>query len=235
MTPDGASGGNAGHGLPFLRLLQISSPTFPIGGFAYSQGLEAAVTARVVIDERTARDWLLGLLAHALATLDLAVFARVHRALAIGDVVAAQRWDAFLLASRATAELQTEDRHLGRAMARARRTLSGEGALGTDGQWMPESFASAFAAATVRFSVELRPALEAFAFNWAEAQTSAAVRLVPLGQGAGMRILAAAGEAIPAAADKALALSDDEVGATAPHHALLSIAHETQYSRLFRS
>jgi urease accessory protein len=92
-----------------------------------------------------------------------------------------------------------------------------------------------FALAARRWDVPLAAAAQGFAFAWAEAQTSAAVRLVPLGQSAGQRILAASAAVIPAVVAHALALADEEIGATAPRLAIASAWHETQYSRLFRS
>jgi len=218
--------------LSLLRLLQLASPALPIGAFAYSQGLEPAVSAGLVRDEATAGAWLLGLLAGPLAHQDLPIFARLYRAQADGDPGAAARWDAFLLAGRPTSELQAEDRHLGAALARVLVTL-GLPAEAPSGA--ASTFAGQLARATVHYDVDLDTALATFAFMWAEAQTSAAVRLVPLGQSAGVRILARAASAIPATVDGALALGDDELGGAAPGLALLSAAHETQYSRLFRS
>lgn len=218
--------------LSFLRLLQLASPALPIGAFAYSQGMEPAVNAGLVSDEVTAAAWLLGLLRGPLAHQDLPIFARLYRAHAASDAVEVARWDAFLLASRPTSELQTEDRHLGGALARVLATL------GVPPQVPPvpvSTLASQLARATAHYRVDLRTALQTFAFMWAEAQTSAAVRLVPLGQSAGVRILASAATTVPAAVDTALALGDDELGGAAPGLALLSTAHETQYSRLFRS
>ncbi|MES1206765.1 MAG: urease accessory UreF family protein [Pseudomonadota bacterium] len=238
MTMTAEGDGPSGR-LAFLRLLQLASPTLPIGAFAYSQGLEPAVGAGLVGDEDSARAWILGLLAQTMTHVDLAVFVRLHAAAAAGDTATARRWNAHLLASRATAELQAEDLHLGSALARVLATLGLVPGAGDDREAPaagPErTYAWMFAFAAARFGVGLRPALEAFAFNWAEAQTSAAVRLVPLGQSAGLRILSAAIEAIPSAVDRALALVDDEIGAAAPRLALLSTAHEVQYSRLFRS
>jgi urease accessory protein len=75
----------------------------------------------------------------------------------------------------------------------------------------------------------------AFAFGWAENMMQSAIKAVPLGQGAGQRILARLAAGIPAAVDHALALSDDERQAFTPMLAILSAQHETQYSRLFRS
>ena len=91
------------------------------------------------------------------------------------------------------------------------------------------------ALAAVRFDVPAGAALAGHAFAWAEAITAAAVRLVPLGQSAGQRILAAAGAAIPAVVARALVLPDEELGAAAPGQAIASATHEGLYSRLFRS
>lgn len=224
--------------LAFLRLLQLASPALPIGAFAYSQGLEAAVAAGLVSDEASTSAWISGLLAGPLAHQDLAIFARLHRGWSAGDTSAVRRWNDILLASRATAELQAEDRHLGAALARVLLTLGlpeADPARAHDLGVPRPTLTALFALATARFEIALPQALETFAFTWAEAQTSAAVRLVPLGQSAGVRILADLARAIPAAVDAALALPDDDIGGAAPGHALLSVAHETQYSRLFRS
>jgi urease accessory protein len=177
------------------------------------------------------------LLAGPLTTLDLAVFGRIHRAFGAGDTRGAWRWNDFLVASRSTAELQAEDRHLGAALGRVLVTLGIADVERDGGPGKPAAptFVTMFALATARWKVDARPALEAFAFAWAQAQTSAAVRLVPLGQSAGVRILADAARAIPSLVDRALAIDDDDIGAAAPTQAVLSSGHEVQYSRLFRS
>jgi urease accessory protein len=97
------------------------------------------------------------------------------------------------------------------------------------------TYATMFALAVVRWQIPLHTALDGFAFAWLEAQTSAAVRLVPLGQSAGQRILLELGARVPAAVAHAFTLGDDDLGAAAPAHAIASAHHETQYSRLFRS
>ena len=222
----------ASEGLALLRLLQLASPALPVGAFAYSQGLESAATAGLVTDEATASEWILGLLQGPFAGIDLAIFARLHAAFASGDATAAGRWNAFLMASRASAELQAEERHLGTALARVLVTL---GLLGHVDDVASPTFAQMFALATARWSIGVRASAQALAFTWAEAQTSAAVRLVPLGQSAGVRILAAVGGVIPAAVEHALSLGDAALGGAAPMQALLCTAHESQYSRLFRS
>jgi urease accessory protein len=190
-----------------------------------------------VSDEASARAWIVSLLESQLATLDLAVLARLWQAWGDEESAAPARvatWSAFLLASRPSAELQQEDRHLGGALA---RVLAGLG-LPEAAAWTARddvTHAAMFALAARRWEVPLAAAAQGFAFAWAEAQVSAAVRLVPLGQSAGQRILAAAAAAIPATVARALALPADEIGAASPRLALASAWHETQYSRLFRS
>jgi urease accessory protein len=222
-----------------LRLLQLASPTLPIGAFAYSQGLEPAVVSGRVSDEASASRWILGLLQGPVTTMDLAVFVRIHAAFAAGDEAAAWRWNAFLFASRGTAELQAEDRHLGAALSRVLDTLGLavplSGIARAAETATPPTFVAMFAGAAAAWNIEAQSALSAFAFTWAEAQVSAAVRLVPLGQSAGVRILAAAAATIPTAVARAQALEDTQVGGAAPLQAILSSMHETQYSRLFRS
>jgi urease accessory protein len=224
----------AATGVALTRLLQIVSPTLPIGAFAYSQGLEQAVASRWVTNEDEARDWVLGLLRHTLGTLELPVVARMVGAWRTGDGAAVERWSAWLLASRPTRETRDEDRQLGAALARTLAALDVPGAAAWAGRDQA-TLAALFALAVAHFAIPLEAALTGHAFAWAEAVTSAAVRLVPLGQSAGQRLLAAAGEAIPGVVAAALTLEDDELGATAPGQAIASAWHETLYSRLFRS
>jgi urease accessory protein len=220
--------------LPLLRLMQIVSPALPIGAFAYSQGLEQTVAEGWVTDEEEATAWLLGLLESSFGTLDLPVLARLLVAWRAGDRAAVGRWSAWLAACRPTRELRAEDRQLGAALARVLETLGVPEAAG----WTTDlhvTHATMFALAAAHFEVPVPAALSGHAFAWAESITGAAVRLVPLGQSSGQRMLAAAGQAIPRVVQRALGLLDDELGAATPGQAIASARHETLYSRLFRS
>jgi urease accessory protein len=196
------------------------------------------VSAGWVRDETQASAWILGLLGSQLGRLDLPLLRRLYDAWggqeSDASVRAVSAWSRFLIASRPSAELQTEERHLGAALA---RVVGGLG-LPEAADWASRgdvTYATIFALAARRWNVPVAAAAQGFAFAWAEAQTSAAVRLVPLGQSAGQRILAAAATTIPDVVVRALALPDDEIGAAAPRLAVASAWHETQYSRLFRS
>jgi urease accessory protein len=218
----------------FLRLLQLVSPALPIGAFAFSQGLEMAVELGWVRDEATARAWLLGSLEDGLARLELPLVARLHPAWRAGDTSAVERWSELLLASRETYERRLEEAQLGRALA---RLLGDQGVPGA-GAWVGSphvTHVGMFSLGAASFGVPLETTLFGFAFAWAEAQLGAASRLVPLGQLAAQRVLAACVPKIPEAVALARSLPDATIGATLPGLALASALHETQYTRLFKS
>jgi urease accessory protein len=222
------------RGVALARLLQLVSPALPIGAFAYSQGLEQAVASGWVTDEASARDWLLGLLTHAMTTLDLPVLERLIDAWRSDDLERVEAWSAWLAACRPTRETRAEERQLGAALARALAAIDVREAVGWEAR-AHVTQAAMFALAAARFEIPTGAAMVGYAFAWAEATTSAAVRLVPLGQSAGQRLLAAAGDEIPEAVERARDLVDDELAATAPGQAIASALHEALYSRLFRS
>jgi urease accessory protein len=217
-----------------LRVLQLASPALPIGAFAYSQGLEAAVELGFVHDQASALEFLSGVLAHGLVRLELPLLARLQAAFANGDDAAAERWSWLLLASRETSERRAEEQQLGRALA---RLLADQGVVEA-GPWFRRASVThlgMFALAGASFSVPPAALAPAFAFAWAENQAGALARLTPLGQLAAQRLLSALGALVPAACVAADALSDADIGATLPGLALASALHETQYTRLFKS
>jgi urease accessory protein len=224
----------APNGVALTRLLQLVSPALPIGAFAYSQGLEQAVASGWVTDEASAAQWLLGLLQHAMTTLDLPVLERLIDAWRMDNRVRVDAWSAWLAACRSTRETRAEERQLGGALARALAAIGVREAEGWE-TCAHVTQAAMFALAAARFAIPTAAAMAGYAFAWAEATTSAAVRLVPLGQSAGQRLLAAAGDEIPEAVERARDLADDELAATAPGQAIASALHEALYSRLFRS
>jgi urease accessory protein len=217
-----------------LRLCQLVSPALPIGGFNFSQGLEYAIHAEWVCDESSALQWICGLGCHAVGTLDIPVLLRLHAAWARADLTSVTRWSQFLIASRETAELRAEDRHLGRALAKVLTELK----LDAAADWTQRSdstLATLFALASVRWGISATDSACGHLWSWAENQVLAAVKTVPLGQSAGQRMLDALIPEIPAIVEHATAMTDDGIGNSAPLHWIASAAHETQYTRLFHS
>jgi urease accessory protein len=221
---------SADHVHDRLQLLRLASPSLPIGSFAYSQGLEQAVEQGLVRDETTAADWLLGLLEHVHAGQELPLFVRLYRAWSDGDAALAADWNDRLIALRETNELRAEERDTGASLARLLKDL-GIIDMDVDGH----GYTSLFACAAAHLGIALPEAAGGFAWAWSQNQVAAAVRLVPLGQTAGQRILARLIEAIPAVVVQGLACDDADIGFSAPGLALASARHERQYTRLFLS
>lgn len=217
-----------------LRLWQLISPALPVGAYAYSAGLEYAVDCGWVGDESGAREWIDGQLQHSLCTLDVPVLARLYRAWQAHDVDAIKVWNTFLLASRESQELRNEDLHLGAALAQLLPALEIEEA--SDWQTPQQSsYASLFSLAAARWEIPLVDTAQGYLWAWSENQVAAAIKLIPLGQTAGQRILSHISQRIPPAVERGLQLIDNDIGAMAPAVAIASARHETQYSRLFRS
>lgn len=222
------------NNLASLRLWQLISPALPVGAFAYSQGLEYAVEEGWVHDEKSTQQWISGLLSHSMSALDIPVLARLFKAWQQNDLSSVMYWNHYLQASRESSELLTEDRQVGSALKQLLHDLNIHKA--TDWPETPKpSFATMFSLAASHWTVTLNEACQGYLWSWSENQVAAAIKLVPLGQTAGQRILSSIIEDIPQAVETGLALADDEIGAAAQGLGIASALHETQYTRLFRS
>lgn len=217
-----------------LKLLQLASPAFPIGAYAYSQGLEGTVETGAVRTEAQAQAWITGLAQHHLQCVDLPILARIYNAARVADTHSVHAWAQWLYASRESAELRLETAQMGRACAQALCALE----IDVAPAWRDLPYASTaalYALAAVQWQVALGDIAHAYAWSWAENQTACAIKLVPLGQTAGQRMLRHIADVLPQVVTAALELSDEELGFFAPGLALGSALHETQYTRLFRS
>jgi urease accessory protein len=218
--------------LTLTRLLQLASPALPIGAYSYSQGLEAAIDARVVHDEATTLRWIRDVLELTVSRMEAPLFLRLHAAWIADDEAAAREWNDTLLASRESAELRAETAQMGYSLVRLLTELREPHPFDA---WSEVSMTSAYTWWAARCGIDAPSALVAYLWSWAENQVMAALKAVPLGQSAGQRMLFALGSCIAEHAAKAQSLDGDALGGLALAFAILSSRHETQYSRLFRS
>ena len=220
-----------------LELMQLASPALPVGGFSYSEGLEAAVEAGLVRDEAQAGDWLLDQLRLSLARADLPVLAQALPAWQSGDLVRIRALNDWVQQTRESAELRQQTQQMGRSLAEWLKNRHQPDARVAQLAALPPAptWPVAFALAASHSGAPLRDVLLSFGFGWAENMVQAAMRSVPLGQSAAQRMLARLIEALPDAVQQAAELSDEQRQAFTPMLAILSAQHETQYSRLFRS
>lgn len=222
-----------------LLTLWLASPALPVGGFSYSEGLEAAVDAGLVRDEASATTWLTDQLHLSLARADLAVVAQAIPAWRASDLDRVRALNAWVLRTRETQEFRLQTEQMGRSLQAWAQSLGefGGGVLQQlqTADLQPPSYPVAMACAAAASGAPLPDSLAGFAFGWAENMVQAAIKSVPLGQSAGQRMLAQLVRQIPEAVAHAITLDDEGRQAFTPMLAILSARHETQYSRLFRS
>lgn len=220
-----------------LQLIWLASPALPIGGFSYSEVLEAAVDRAGVTSEGATSAWLLDQLQMSLARADLPVVAKAIPAWRRHKLGAVSELNEWMLQTRESSELRLQTEQMGRSLMDWLRNQHPDNAqlLADTHACASPTYPIAFALAVSLTFADVRDCLTSFAFGWAENMTQAAVKSVPLGQSAGQRILASLAAQIPAAVADAMALMDSERQAYTPMLAILSAQHETQYSRLFRS
>ena len=220
-----------------LELMQLASPALPVGGFSYSEGLEAAVEAGLVRDEAQAGNWLVDQLQLSLGRADLAVLAQALLAWQAHDLARIAALNDWVQHTRESAELRQQTQQMGRSLAEwLKNRATPDARVAQLAALRPApTWPVAFALAAAQSGAPARDVLLAFGFGWAENMVQAAMRSVPLGQSAAQRMLARLIDALPDAVQRAAALGDDERQAFTPMLAILSAQHETQYSRLFRS
>jgi len=215
-----------------LHLLQFASPALPIGGYSYSQGLETALEDGLVHDADSARAWIARCLDEVAARWDAPLLWRMLKAFEARDGAAVRAWGDCFLAARDTAELRAETVQMGYSLARLVEELgvADTGVLGAD-----ITLPLAYACAVDALAIGHEEALLAMLFAWAENQVLVCVKSVPLGQVAGQRMLLSLRPAIEAAAVTARGLADAELSNWTPGLSLLSMRHEVQHGRLYRS
>ena len=247
------------------RLLSWLSPAFPIGAFGYSHGLETAVESGLVRDATSLQSWISGILTNGSGRIDADILCGAHRAAVAGALAILAAVNRRGLAYRATAELALESAAQGEAFLAtcravwpdpflkewaAGRVRSASPDLGSpepdtgspENNGSPDSragaavcYAAAVGAAAARSAIPLETALVAYLQAMASNLVSAALRLGLIGQSGGQRIVAALEPVVIRAAYDAMARGPDDFGAATVAVDLASMAHESQYTRLFRS
>ena len=219
------------------RLLAWLSPSYPIGAFSYSSGIEWAVELGDIADAATLEHWLAVVIGEGSGFCDGVFLAHAHRAAADNDDAALRAVGELAVAFAPSRERHLETTAQGRAFLDVTRAAWPTSALDrlpalADA---PIALPVAVGAAAAGHGIPLAWALHGFLHAQTANLISAGVRLVPLGQTDGQRVLAALESRISATAARALACPLDEVGGAAFRADLASMRHETQYTRLFRS
>lgn len=222
-----------GNSANLSRLFQLISPSLPIGAYTYSQGIEWAVEEGWIRNQEELRDWLQGLLENAICYQELPLFIRMYRAWQDQNSATLDKWNEYCLASRETLELRQEESNRARAFADVLKAVAE-----IDDQTllrMKKSQLACFSYACVNWNIDLHQACEGLLWSWLENQILAAVKIIPLGQTAGQKLVFELSALLTGVIDKALLVDDDDIGSSSFALSIASSKHETQYTRLFRS
>jgi urease accessory protein len=220
-----------------LPLLIWLSPAFPVGAYAYSHGLEWVVEAGDIVDARSLEAWLADLIEFGALRSDAILFSAAFRRAAAGDWPGFIEANALAVAVAGSAERRLETTAQGAAFVAAAQAAWDCEPLrrlhaAPDGRI---AYPIAVAAAASGHDLPLGASLEAFSLAQAANLVSAALRLGPIGQTDGQKILAALFSPIRHLADEAHRASLADLGGCAFRSEIAAMRHESQYSRLFRS
>jgi len=215
-----------------LRLMQLSSVSLPVGGYAFSQGLEFAIERGWIRNSQQVSEWLEQQLLYAVAQTDLPLLRLAMTAAEAQQQKQLQHCNDLALACRETRELRLTDSAMGEAMNRLMVSLAVPQPLPSSGGL---SFVVLFGIAAQHWQIGYPTAALGFLWSWLENQVAAATKLVPLGQTQAQQLLGELQPLLPEAISRAEQVEEDEIGSGLQGLAIASAGHETQYSRLFRS
>ena len=224
----------------YFRLQQLISPSLPIGAFTYSQGMEWAVESGWISDAESLHVWLDSVLSGTMISMELPLLLRLADCVERGDAEACYDWSLYLLSCRETSELRAEEQQRGQAFATLLDKLPEASVWPelNDVMWrnsMDTNQLAGFALACHKWGIRREDMLRGYLWSWLENMVIGAVKLIPLGQSDGQRVLFRFTDTLDEACQAAFSVEDDDIGASSPAQAIASSLHETQYCRLFRS
>jgi urease accessory protein len=220
-------------GQGILPLFAWLSPSYPVGCYAYSHTLEWAVEAGDVLDAESLIAWLRDQMTLGFGRNDAILMSHAYRVVEAGDGVALATINELALAVSPSAELYLETSQQGRSFLDA--TLAAWSAPGLPALQGEVALPVAIGMAAAAHNVPLPLTLSAYLFGLVQTLVSAAIRLAPIGQTAGIRVCAALAQTAQEVAQEAIGLSLDDIGGATFRADLGSFHHENQYTRLFRS
>jgi urease accessory protein len=221
------------------RLLAWLSPSFPVGAYSYSHGLEWAVEDGTVTDATTLSAWVGDILRHGAGRSDAVLFAHAYRTACDSDGTTLRELIELAAAFQPSKERRLEATAQGQAflstIAAAWPAAALTELLDDISPDPPMTYALAVAITSAAHAVPLAPALTAYLAAFVANLVSAGVRAIPIGQTDGQRIIATTAPSVEAVAGAALSADLDAFGGAALRADVASMKHETQYTRLFRS
>lgn len=218
-----------------LQLIQLASPALPVGAYSYSEGLETLVHTAVLTNAERLEHWLTQELQHGAVRVEAGVMVRAYQAAIAANYAELAAWNQWLSAFRETEELREQSWQMGRSLVRLLQELAPDlnAAIAACGEQV--HFAIAFALAAAHWQIDSNAMLLGYLHSWATNLVNAGIKLIPLGQTVGQKLLLRLHPMLEETAAVALTLSDSQLECCSWGLAIASMNHETLYSRLFRS
>ncbi len=218
-----------------LCLLQLASPALPVGAYSYSEGLETLVENKIINNQECLLQWLEAELRYGAIRLEAAVMVRAYNCALRNDLEALSRWNMWLSAVRETEELRNSSLQMGRSLIQLFGKLQPQIKPLADAVGNSCNYAIAFGIAAAHWHINIKAAMLGYLHSWASNLITAGVKLIPLGQTAGQQLLLKLQAPLSDATVEIIALDDDNLSCCSWGLSLASMAHEIQYTRLFRS
>ncbi len=216
-----------------LSLLQFASPALPVGAYSYSEGLEILVEEGIITEGLSLERWLQDGLRFGSVRVEAAIVKRGYEAMAQGELEKLRYWNCWILAMRETEELRQQTLQMGRSLCYLLQELEpNRRSPLLESDW---TYPMALAIASAHHQIPLLETLLAYLHSWAANLITAGVKLIPLGQTTGQQLLHKANPLIVEITTEILTLPEEHLYSCSWGLALASMAHETQYTRLFRS
>jgi urease accessory protein len=218
-----------------LCILQLASPALPVGAYSYSEGLETLIDTGTIENEQSLKHWLKQELHYGAIRLEAAVMVRAYNSAKLGDTEALSYWNNWLSAARETEELRSSSWQMGRSLIRLLLELQPQVTFMANAVGLPCNYAIAFGIAAAHWQIDLSSAILGYLHSWTTNLITVGIKLIPLGQTAGQKLLLELHVNLSSATQEILTLEDNDLSSCGWGLSLASMAHETQYTRLFRS
>lgn len=218
-----------------LSLLQLASPALPVGAYSYSEGLEILVERGAIATTNDLQSWIENSLNSGAIRIEAAILTRIWQAQNQQNFPQLQYWNHWTSAAKETEELRQQSWQMGRALHRLLSEIQPSllpslTAIGT-----PSNYVVVFGIAAANWQIPLSETLLGYLQSWATNLIAAGIKLIPLGQTAGQKLILDLQPSFIQASQEILSLTDDDLSSCNWGLTLASMAHETQYTRLFRS
>ncbi|MGQ4646329.1 urease accessory UreF family protein [Lyngbya aestuarii] len=220
-----------------LRLLQLASPALPVGAYSYSDGLENLVETDVINNQKSLCMWLEQELQCGAIRLEAAIMLRAYDCTNSNNCEGLSYWNSWLTAIKETTELREQSWQMGGSLIGLLRDLQPQQKMQNlvSAVGKPCNYAIAFGLGAAYWQIDLKAAVLGYLHSWASNLIGAGVKLIPLGQTTGQKLLLQLDTRIALTTQEILTLEDEDLSSCGWGLSLASMAHETQYTRLFRS